>query len=158
MIGSQSAAPRGGGRKHSEKAGQAGPESTGEGETPGGTETILLVENDAAVRVAIRRLLERLGYHVLEAQSAQGAVDFGAVHRGVIHLLMTDVIMPEMTGGQIASRLRTLRPELRVLYMSGHDDATVSPHVVRAPHAAFLAKPFTMAVLARKVREVLGTA
>jgi len=120
-----------------------------------GTETVLLVEDAAAVRAVTRQVLDRLGYTVLEAPNGQAALHLATKHHGPIHLLLTDVIMPELGGRQVAEQLRALRPEIRVLYASGYTDDAVVRHGVLQPGIAYLQKPFTREVLARKVREVL---
>ena len=135
-------------------AGEARAAAAVAGEAPGGTETVLLVEDDAAVRALAKRALERRGYDVLEAGGGGAALAVSA-GAGAIHLLVTDVVMPGMGGRELAGRLRGLRPGLRVLYMSGYTDDALVRHGVLAGEAAFLQKPFTPESLARKVREVL---
>ena len=120
-----------------------------------GTETVLLAEDAPGVRAAARQILERYGYSVLEAPSAQAALDVAARHAGLIHLLLTDVVMPEMSGRRLADRFSGLRPDARVLYMSGYTDDAVVRHGVQDESMAFLQKPFTPQTLARKVRQVL---
>ncbi|HYT32590.1 MAG TPA: response regulator [Thermoanaerobaculia bacterium] len=122
-----------------------------------GTETILLVEDDQAVRALTHTLLESKGYKVLEASGAQEAI---AIVRGAVHpidLLLTDVVMPEMGGSDLSSRLAVLRPGIKVLYMSGYTDDAVVRHGLVAEGTRFLQKPFTPDVLARKLREVLDS-
>jgi PAS domain S-box-containing protein len=122
---------------------------------PGGSETVLLAEDDKAVRDFARALLADTGYRVLEAADGLDALRVCETHPGPIHLLLTDVVMPGMTGRTLADHLVALRPGLRVLYMSGYtDDAVLRRGVVEAD-TAFLAKPFRPEELARKVREVL---
>jgi two-component system cell cycle sensor histidine kinase/response regulator CckA len=123
----------------------------------GGTETILLVEDDQAVRALTRRLLQAKGYKVLEASGADEAM---AIARGVenpIDLLLTDVVMPEMGGSDLASRISALRPEIIVLYMSGYTDDAVVRHGFIAERVHFLQKPFNPEALARKVTETLSS-
>jgi len=122
-----------------------------------GTETILLVEDDQAVRALTRRLLEEKGYKVLEASGSQEAIATVGSAEHPIDLLLTDVVMPEMGGSDLASRLVTLRPGIKVLYMSGYTDDAVVRHGLVAEGARFLQKPFTPDVLARKLREVLDS-
>jgi PAS domain S-box-containing protein len=120
-----------------------------------GTETILLAEDAAGVRAVAREVLKRNGYSVMEASDGRAALDLAASHSGPIHLLVTDVIMPEMSGRQLADRLREGRPELKVLFVSGYTDDAIIRHGILEPGIAFLQKPFTPDALARKVREVL---
>jgi two-component system, cell cycle sensor histidine kinase and response regulator CckA len=130
----------------------AGPRSAG-GSLPRGEETVLLVEDEAGVRELIRDFLARCGYDVLEAPDVQRALALFGEHRTRIALLVTDIVMPQMNGRALAERLRAEQPALKVLYISGYTD-----ELVLAPGsdgAAFLQKPFTPLVLARKVREVL---
>jgi PAS domain S-box-containing protein len=120
-----------------------------------GTETILLVEDEQVVRELVRYILQTHGYLVLEASSAGEALLLCERHPGPIQLLVTDVVMPWMSGREMAERLTALRPELRVLYMSGYLDDAVVRHGVSYGDTAFLQKPFTPDALARKAREVL---
>jgi signal transduction histidine kinase/CheY-like chemotaxis protein len=137
-----------------------------EPETPGGPpagpdtgrETILLVEDEAAVRRLAREGLGARGYRVLEAAKGAEALELAAQHRGPIHLLLTDVVMPGMSGAEVAARIVALRPTTQMLYVSGYPDDALGPHGVLAPGIAFLAKPFTVGELARKVRQVLDGA
>jgi CheY-like chemotaxis protein len=123
--------------------------------TPGRGETILLVEDAQRVRAVVREILEMSGYVVLEARHGAEALEVSNRHAGPIHLLVTDVVMPQMSGRELAQRLATLRPELKVLYMSGYTDDAIVRHGVLASGIAFLSKPFTPNALALKVREVL---
>ena len=120
-----------------------------------GTETVLLAEDEAAVRAVARHALERQGYTVLEASSSEAALDLAERHSGRIHLLLTDVIMPGMNGRALALRLSELRPDLRVVYMSGYTEEAITRHGVLEPGLTYVQKPFTPEGLARKVREVL---
>src|SRR5882724_959377 len=120
-----------------------------------GTETVLVVEDEAPVRSVARQVLERHGYTVLEAPSAEVALDIATRYSGAIHLLLTDVVMPGLNGRELASRLATLRPDARVIFMSGYTDDAVTRHGVLEPGSTYVQKPFTPDAIARKVREVL---
>jgi len=121
-----------------------------------GTETILYVEDEAVLRGVISDCLAQLGYQVLSAHNGEQALSISASHNGNIDLLLTDVRMPEMAGPELAARILAHRPEVKVLYVSGYPDDIVAAHGVPAPGSVFLAKPFTIRVLAAKLREVLG--
>lgn len=123
--------------------------------SPGPRETILLVEDDEAVRSLTRQMLRGFGYQVLEAPGAARALELARHHRGTIELLLTDVVMPEVGGRELSERLLRIRPTLKVLYMSGYTDDAVVRHGVRESEVAFLQKPFTIEGLAAKVRQVL---
>ncbi|HXL52856.1 MAG TPA: response regulator, partial [Gemmatimonadales bacterium] len=120
-----------------------------------GTETVLVVEDEAPVRSVARQVLERHGYTVLEAPSAEAALDIVARYSGTIHLLLTDVVMPGLNGRELANRLAGLRPDAKVIFMSGYTDDAVTRHGVLEPGSAYVQKPFTPDAIARKVREVL---
>jgi PAS domain S-box-containing protein len=122
---------------------------------PGGNEVVLLVEDQDRVRGLTREVLSGCGYTVLEAPNGCEALKVVQEHTGPIHLLMTDVVMPEMNGRALADRLASLRPEIRVLFTSGYTDGAVVRHGVLKAKTAFLQKPFTPEGLAAKVREVL---
>jgi DNA-binding response OmpR family regulator len=125
-----------------------------------GTETILVVEDEEAVRKIAKRSLEAAGYTVLIAASGEEALVACARRAGEVHLLLTDVVMPRMSGGVLAQEISKTRPTLKVLYMSGYTDEAIDHHGVLDAGANFLGKPFTAVALRRKVREVLdsGTA
>ena len=122
---------------------------------PPGTETLLLVEDEAGVRGFAKRALQSCGYKVLEAEGGQNALQFAAGQMESIHLLVTDVVMPRMSGREVAERLRAMKPGIKVLYMSGYMDDAVLRHGIVAADNDFLQKPFTPADLAIKVRHVL---
>lgn len=122
-----------------------------------GTETILLVEDDDRMRALARVMLERLGYVVLEGRNGAEALAMYENRSGPIHLLVTDVVMPEMSGRELAERLRGQWPSIKVLYMSGFtDDAVLLHGLLRAEHA-FLQKPFSSSALASGVRRELDS-
>lgn len=120
-----------------------------------GKETILLVEDEPLVRELAVRTLRKAGYEVLEAANGTEALRVSETHEGEIHLLMTDVVLPQMSGKALAEQLQAIRPEIRILYSSGYTDNTIVHHGVLEASVAFLQKPYTPAALARKVREVL---
>ncbi len=122
---------------------------------PRGSETVLLVEDEAAVRSLARHVLRSCGYTVLEADDGQRAVQLVEDHRGPIDLVVCDVVMPYLGGRQLVERLSALRPVLKVLFVSGYTDDAVVRHGVLVSDYAFLQKPFTPTALAQKVREVL---
>ena len=122
---------------------------------PRGTETVLLVEDDDGVRQLAQIALEAQGYTVLQAASGAEAVQTAVSHPGPIHLLLTDVVMPHQGGREVVDSVRTVRPEVKVLYMSGYTDDAVVRHGVREATDSFLQKPFTLLGLARTVRAVL---
>ncbi|HEY3787231.1 MAG TPA: response regulator, partial [Urbifossiella sp.] len=122
---------------------------------PRGSETILLAEDEVSVRRIARLGLEAQGYMVLEAHDGPEAVRLATTHPGRIHLLVTDLVMPGMSGKEVAEAVRAVHPNLKVLFASGYtDDAAVHHGIVTATDA-FLQKPFSPLTLARKVRSVL---
>jgi len=123
-----------------------------------GTETVLLVEDEEAVRDLTREILEMHGYHVLSASNGHEAIHAYDRHDSRIDLLLTDVVMPVMGGRELARKLTERQNDLKILYASGYADDTVFHEGRLEPSAAFLGKPFTPADLATKVREVLETA
>ena len=129
--------------------------SSSEAGSKKGSETLLLVEDDDAVRRLARVTLEHYGYHVIEASNPREAAQRADAYQGPIHLLVSDVIMPESHGPPLFERLTSTRPELRVLYMSGYADDAIVRHGIMVEGAPFLQKPFTPLALSRKVREVL---
>ncbi|MBI4484326.1 MAG: PAS domain S-box protein, partial [Acidobacteria bacterium] len=122
---------------------------------PAGSETLLLAEDDELVRKLVRQTLEMYGYTVLEARQGAEALEICQRHEGPIHLIVTDVVMPEMSGRELAYRVSQLRPPMKVLYLSGYTGNAIVHHGVLEPSIPFLQKPFTPDALARKVREVL---
>jgi signal transduction histidine kinase/ActR/RegA family two-component response regulator len=123
-----------------------------------GHETVLVAEDEEQMRVLLRRCLVSRGYQVLEASHGREALEVAARHDGPIDLLLTDVVMPHMSGKELAQRLRSQRPGLRVLFISGYSDEAIERHGVLAPDAVFLEKPMQPDVLARTVRQVLDGA
>jgi two-component system cell cycle sensor histidine kinase/response regulator CckA len=121
-----------------------------------GAETVLLVEDEECVRTLARTILTKYGYRVLEAPGGHEALLLCDQYRAPIDLLLTDMVMPRMNGRQLAERLLSLRPELKVLYMSGYTDDAVVRHGIEDATIAFIQKPITPETLARKVRETLG--
>jgi CheY-like chemotaxis protein len=138
-----------------EEALDSKPEAAGVHESLHGTETVLLVEDEQSLRKLSRYLLELCGYCVLEAEAGAAALKISEEHKGVIDLLLTDVVMPGMSGRVLADQLVLQRPVTRVLYMSGYTGQTIGDHGVLAQGSYFLPKPFTREALARKVREAL---
>jgi two-component system cell cycle sensor histidine kinase/response regulator CckA len=122
---------------------------------PGGSETLLLVEDEAAVRSSARRLLERQGYHVLEARHGADALRIVEESGRPIDLVVTDLVMPEMGGKELAERLRAHRPGLKVLFMSGYTEKSIAAGGVMPPNTGFVEKPFTVEQLMRRLREIL---
>jgi DNA-binding NtrC family response regulator len=120
-----------------------------------GSETILLIEDEEHVRAVSRAILARSGYKVVEVQNPAEAIEFCGKPSKPIHLVLTDIVMPKMSGPELAKQLRALRPEIKVLYMSGYTDDTIIRHGMLDPKTAFLQKPFTPEDLLRKVRDVL---
>jgi CheY-like chemotaxis protein len=120
-----------------------------------GTETILLVDDNDDLRELAQLVLETSGYRVLIARNGGDAVRIGYEFKDVIHLLFTDVIMPNMSGRQLTDLLQPSRPDMQVLFMSGYTDDTMMRHGIEDAKAHFLAKPFTPMAVAQKVREVL---
>ncbi len=123
--------------------------------TAGGSETILLVEDDVAIRHVTTRILAAHGYCVLAAADGEDALETAARHEGGIDLLLTDVVMPRMSGRELVDAMLERRPGLKVLYMSGYVDTPMVERDLRDAGAAFLPKPFTLDALAEKVRAVL---
>jgi hypothetical protein len=127
------------------------------GRPGGGTETVLLVEDEDELRMLAREILEGYGYTIFEGGQPAEALLVAERHTGPIDLLVTDVVMPEMSGRALAERLRPLRPEMKVLYMSGYTDNAIVHHGRLDPGTPFIQKPFTPEALAQRVREVLDS-
>jgi DNA-binding NtrC family response regulator len=125
--------------------------------TQGGTEMILLVEDDDQVRKLTLNILRRAGYDALEACNPDEALFLCEQPGASIDLLLSDVIMPKMSGPQLASLVEALRPGIRTLFMSGYTDDRILNHGVLDARAAFLQKPFTSETLTKKIREVLDS-
>jgi CheY-like chemotaxis protein len=121
----------------------------------GGEESILLVEDEAVLRRLARRMLESKGYRVLDAGSGPEALEIVGRHAGRIDLLITDVVMPQMSGRQLAVELERRSPGIHVLYLSGYTDDEVVRHGVLDERMNFLSKPCSLEALALKVREIL---
>jgi two-component system cell cycle sensor histidine kinase/response regulator CckA len=123
-----------------------------------GSETVLLVEDLESLRTVLQEILESLGYAVLAADGADAAIARVRAHSGAIDLLITDVVMPGTGGRELAARLKTDRPDLRVLYMSGYTNDVLGRQGVIDEELHLIGKPFTTDVLARRLRQVLGSA
>jgi DNA-binding NtrC family response regulator len=121
----------------------------------GGSETVLLVEDEEIVRRLVRETLVRAGYKVLDTSDPLEAQRLSDNYRGRIHLLITDVVMPKLSGRELAEGLRGRRAGMKVLYMSGYTDNAIVNTGILHKEVAFLQKPFTPAALTEKVREVL---
>ena len=120
-----------------------------------GNETILLVEDDESVRELSSRILKENGYNVLEADRGSSAIEISQQYDGTIHLLLTDVVMPEMSGRELSERLGKLRPEIKIIYVSGYTDNAIAHHGVLDKKTHFIQKPFAPQTLLEKIREVL---
>ena len=135
---------------------EGGPHTRAPAEFGQGTETLLLVEDEPYVRGVVQRALQRSGYRVLLAREGEEAYRIASDFEGAIDLLITDVVMPGMSGADLAAKARALRPELRVLFMSGYTDEVISQHGVLDPGVNFIQKPFSPHALVSRIREVLG--
>jgi two-component system, cell cycle sensor histidine kinase and response regulator CckA len=118
--------------------------------------TVLIVEDDPGVRDLSAKILRRRGYTVLAAEGGDEARQICERHEGAIHVLLSDVMMPGMNGPMVAKMLRSMRPDLKVVFMSGYSSADVARHGVVQDDAPFLQKPFTPERLANTISEVLG--
>jgi PAS domain S-box-containing protein len=121
-----------------------------------GTETILLVEDEKGVRELAREYLASSGYTVIDAEDGHTALELAAMHVGPIHLLLTDVVMPGISGRELAERVSQIRPGIKIIYMSGYTDQAVVHHGILQNDAVLLQKPFTLMTLAGKLREILA--
>ena len=122
---------------------------------PVGLETVLLVEDEPGVRALAETVLRKLGYKVLVADSGEAALKIWRERQGSIDVLLTDVIMPQMSGGDLAHKLREMNPRLKILFMSGYTDDMIASHGVLAGETQLIQKPFTAEALARRLRSVL---
>ena len=120
-----------------------------------GNETILLVEDEAGVRVLAARVLRNQGYNVLEAVNGNEALEMSMQHHGNIHLLLTDVVMPNINGKELFDQLKPQRPTLKVLYTSGYTENALVHQGELNPGIPYLPKPFSPIFLTHKVREIL---
>ncbi|NCB64383.1 MAG: response regulator, partial [Clostridia bacterium] len=118
-------------------------------------ETVLVVEDEGTILRMARMMLERLGYTVVTATGPEEALELSEAHPGEIHLLMTDVVMPEMNGKELADRMRAARPGMRCLFMSGYTADVIARHGVMDETVSFLQKPFQLKDLAEAVRTAL---
>ena len=123
---------------------------------PRGSETVLLVEDEQAVREATCEFLKLQGYTVLEAKDGVDALAVSTRHASKIHLLITDVVMPNLSGGELAKKVKQLRPDTRLLFVSGYAGKTVLDHKVVDLETNFLQKPYTLKQLALKIRAALS--
>ncbi len=140
-----------------ETAVPAGRDGKGEMQIPErGSETILLVEDEKGVRELAREYLASSGYTVIEAEDGHTALELAAMHVGPIHLLLTDVVMPGISGRELAERVSQIRPGIKIIYMSGYTDQAVVHHGILRNDAVLLQKPFTLMTLAGKLREMLA--
>jgi len=123
--------------------------------TPVGLETVLLVEDEPGVRALAETVLKKLGYQVLVAESGEAALGIWGERQGSIDVLLTDVIMPQMSGGELAHKLREMNPHLKILFMSGYTDDMIAGHGILAGETQLIQKPFTAEALGRRLRGVL---
>jgi DNA-binding response OmpR family regulator len=121
-----------------------------------GTETILLVEDEELLRKLVSEFLTQIGYDVISASNARDAMILAQNHPGTIHLLITDVIMPDTSGPELARNLCAQRHDLKVIYISGFDDGSLAPKGILDPGTVLITKPFSVRLLSAKMREVLA--
>lgn len=119
-------------------------------------ETVLVVEDESGIRALMRKILQKQGYNVLEASRGSEAIQLAEEHTSSIHLLLTDVVMPQMSGRELADRLKATRPDMKVLFVSGYSDEDLMEHGPLPPGAAFLQKPFSLSALLEKTRKILN--
>jgi two-component system cell cycle sensor histidine kinase/response regulator CckA len=131
------------------------PSGPGAGKGPPAGATVLLVEDDEGIRLLARLALESHGYTVLVAASGDQALEIARHHLGTIRVLVTDIQMPGIRGPDLAARIASLRPRIKILFMSGYLDGTIAGQENLSPEAALLGKPFTIEALAEKVRQLL---
>lgn len=124
---------------------------------PGGTETVLVVDDDNNVRALIRETLKLKGYQVLDAQFNSGALMVSGRHRGTLHLMIADVMMPGINGRELGRRLESLRPDMKILYVSGYPREILLDEKILEERSAFLQKPLSPETLLPKVREILDS-
>jgi CheY-like chemotaxis protein len=144
--------------RESEATEPPSPMEAGSAVASAGTETVLLVEDEEAMRALARELLESLGYSVIEARHGAEAMKLSASHAGPIHLLMTDLVMPQVDGRELAARIAAERPETRVLFVSGYAADDQTRGTLPPGRVAFLQKPYTAAALATSIRRLLDHA
>ena len=123
-----------------------------------GSETILVVEDEDALRTLLCRFFRLYGYNVMEARDGGEALLLSERHRGPIHLMVTDVVMPQMSGKELADRLAPLHPEMTVFFMSGYTDSDLTSYGAPEPSQHFIPKPFRPMDLVKKVRDILDAA
>jgi DNA-binding NtrC family response regulator len=123
-----------------------------------GTETLLIVENETAIRNLLQMALQKTGYTVLAAASAREALDIVRGHAASIDLVITDVVMPDMNGPELVRQLAPIRPGIRTLFMSGYLDDALGDHGMLPSDVNFIQKPFSPRVIAQKVRTILDGA
>jgi DNA-binding NtrC family response regulator len=121
-----------------------------------GSGTLLIVDNEAPIRALLQAALEQNGFTVLAAESGREALELATAHPGPIDLLITDVVMPEMSGPELERAVVAVRPGLRTLFMSGYMDDALGQHGVLPAEVNFIQKPFSPRVMAQRVREILG--
>ena len=124
-------------------------------QSPSGTETILVVEDDKLLREFICEVLMTNGYSIISASNGSEALDLALQHKNKIDLLLTDVVMPGMSGRTLAAQMMESHPAMKILYMSGYTENAIVHHSVLDRGVELIQKPFTIGMLARKVREIL---